>query len=39
MYVSHVPDAPFGYDAELSAELMQALGESRIDVVILKGTS
>ena len=35
VYLSHVPEAPFGYDAELTAELMSALGENRVDVVIL----
>lgn len=35
VYVSRVPDAPFGYEAELVAELMQALGTSRVDVVVL----
>jgi predicted nucleotidyltransferase len=35
VYVDQVPDAPFGYEAELGADLMSALGESRIDVVRL----
>lgn len=35
VYVSAVPDAPFGYEAQLSADLMVALGESRVDVVLL----
>jgi uncharacterized protein len=39
VYLSHVPQAPFGYDAELTADLMSALGESRVDVVILNRAS
>jgi len=35
VYVAGVPDAPFGYAAELGAELMSALGENRVDVVLL----
>jgi predicted nucleotidyltransferase len=30
-----LPVAPFGYDAELGTALMAALGENRIDVVVL----
>jgi len=35
VYVAQVPDAPFGYEAELAADLMSALGENRLDVVLL----
>ncbi len=35
VYVSEVPDAPFGYEAELTADLMSALGDNRVDVVLL----
>jgi predicted nucleotidyltransferase len=35
VYLSEIPDSPFGYDAELGAELMRALGTSRVDVVVL----
>lgn len=39
VFVSAVPDSPFGYDAELAAALMSQLGESRVDVVILNHAS
>jgi len=32
-----VREAPFGYDSELAADLMSALGTSRVDVVVLNG--
>lgn len=32
---SVAPDAPFGYDAALGADLMRAVGDSRVDVVVL----
>lgn len=35
VYVAGVPDAAFGYEAELAADLMSALGENRVDVVLL----
>ncbi len=35
VFVSEVPDAPFGYEAELTADLMSALGENAVDVVLL----
>ena len=35
VYVSAEPDSPYGYDAELTANLMAALGENRVDVVVL----
>lgn len=35
VHVSELPDAPFGYEAELAADLMSGLGESRVDVVLL----
>jgi predicted nucleotidyltransferase len=35
VWVSQIPDAPFGYEAGLAADLMAALGESRVDVVLL----
>lgn len=35
VYVSHVPDAPFGYEAELTTDLIAATGENRVDVVLL----
>ncbi len=33
--ISEAPDAPFGYEAELTADIMSALGENRVDVVLL----
>lgn len=35
VYASALPDAPFGYEATLAAELMAALGEDGVDVVVL----
>lgn len=35
VYVARVPDAPFGYEAQLATDLMSALGENRVDVVVL----
>ncbi len=35
VYVADVPDAPFGFEAELAADLMSLLGENRVDVVVL----
>ena len=35
VFVSEIPDAPFGYEAELATELMRALRTDRVDVVIL----
>jgi len=35
VYVSRIPDAPFGLEAELATELIAALGENRVDVVLL----
>ncbi len=35
VYVDPEPSTPFGYDAELAAALMKALGTSRVDVVVL----
>lgn len=35
VYVAEVPDAAFGYEAELAADLMSALGQNRVDVVLL----
>ena len=35
VYVERVPDAPFGYEAELATDLMAALGDDRMDVVLL----
>lgn len=35
VWVSDIPDAPFGYEAGLAADLMAALGENRVDVVLL----
>lgn len=35
VYAESIPDAPFGYAAELATELMSALGTNDIDVVIL----
>ena len=32
-----VREAPYGYDSELAADLMSALGTSRVDVVVLNG--
>ena len=37
VFVAGTPDAPFGYEGELSADLMSALGESHVDVVVLNG--
>lgn len=33
------PDAPYGYEASLAAELMAALGTSHVDVVLLNRAS
>jgi len=35
IYVSAIPDAPFGYDAEVVTELMRVVGSSRVDLVVL----
>jgi len=35
VYVSEVPDAPFGYQAELTTDLIRALAANDVDVVIL----
>ena len=35
VFVSAVPDLPFGYEATLAAALMSALGQDRVDVVLL----
>ena len=35
VYVAEIPDAPFGYEAELAADLIAALGENRVDLVVL----
>lgn len=35
VYVSEIPDSPFGYESEVSADLMRAVGTSRVDVVVL----
>lgn len=35
IYVERVPETSFGYEAELAADLMKALGRSRVDVVLL----
>lgn len=35
VYLSEEPDTPYGYDAELAAELMRFAGANRVDVVIL----
>lgn len=35
VYLGEVPDSAFGYEAELAAEVMSALGENRVDVVVL----
>lgn len=35
VYVAEIPDAPFGYEAELAADLISALGEDRVDLVVL----
>jgi uncharacterized protein len=35
VYASEIPDAPFGYEAELGSDLQRALGRSRVDVVLL----
>jgi predicted nucleotidyltransferase len=35
VFVSEVPASSFGYEAELGATLMSALGEDRVDVVLL----
>lgn len=35
VHLSHEPDAPFGYAADLMAELMSAVGSNRVDLVIL----
>ena len=35
VFVAEVPDAPFGFEAELAADLMSALGDNRVDLVLL----
>lgn len=35
VYASAIPEAPFGYEAELSTELSRALATDRVDVVVL----
>lgn len=35
VYVGEAPDAPFGYEAELATDLMAAVGDNRVDVVLL----
>lgn len=35
VYVSAIPDEPFGYEATLASDLMSGLGENRVDVVVL----
>lgn len=35
VYVTAIPDAPFGYAAELASELMGALRAARVDIVVL----
>lgn len=35
VYLEREPEAPFGYESELTAELMRALGTNRLDVVVL----
>lgn len=35
VYVSEIPDAPFGYEATLASELISGLAEDRVDVVLL----
>jgi predicted nucleotidyltransferase len=35
VYLAAVPDAPYGIEAEIAAELMSSLGENRVDVVLL----
>ncbi|HET8542009.1 MAG TPA: nucleotidyltransferase domain-containing protein [Anaeromyxobacter sp.] len=35
VYAAPLPEAPFGYAAELAADLMSGLGENRVDVVLL----
>ena len=35
VFVDPIPDAPFGYEAELTADLVRALGDDRVDVVLL----
>ena len=36
VYVADRPSAPFGYEAELTADLMSAIGDNRLDVVLLE---
>jgi predicted nucleotidyltransferase len=35
VYVAPVPEAPFGYEAQLATDLMSDLGKNRVDVVVL----
>ena len=35
VFVSAIPEAPFGYEAELATELSRALATDRVDVVVL----
>ncbi len=34
-FLSRIPDAPFGFEAELVTDLVAALGDNRVDVVLL----
>jgi predicted nucleotidyltransferase len=35
VYLGHEPDTPYGYDADLTSDLMAELGMNEVDVVIL----
>lgn len=35
LYVAEVPETPFGYEAQVAGDLIAALGENRVDVVLL----
>ncbi len=35
VYLSREPESPYGYEAGLATELMAALGDDRVDVVVL----
>jgi predicted nucleotidyltransferase len=35
VFAEPLPDAPFGYEADLCADLMEACGTNRIDLVVL----
>jgi len=35
VFLARIPDAPFGFEAELATDLIAALGDNRVDVLLL----